>query len=51
MEKTPGITPDMLSAYTGISVQELMALLLEMELKEWITVEPGNSYKSRIRVG
>lgn len=48
MEKTPGITPDMLSIRTKIPVHEVLALLLEMELKEWITVEPGNCYTSRI---
>jgi len=48
MEKTPGINPDMLSMHTAIPVHHVMALLLEMELKEWITVEPGNCYSSRI---
>lgn len=50
MAESPGITPDALSVSTGMQIHEVLALLLEMELKEWITVEPGNCYKSRIHV-
>jgi DNA processing protein len=49
MEQAPGISPGILSHQTGTPVSEVLALLLEMELKEWISVEPGNRYKTRIR--
>ncbi len=45
---SPGINPDGLSRNTGIQVHEVMAVLLEMELKEWISSEPGNRYRTRI---
>jgi DNA processing protein len=41
-------TPDLLSQLTGIPVHTVLAILLGMELKEWIVVEPGNRYKMRI---
>lgn len=41
-------TPDLLSQLTGIPVHTVLAALLEMELKEWVAVEPGNRYKMRI---
>lgn len=50
LEKTPGITPDMISMHTGIPVHEVLVLLLEMELKEWISAEPGMRYSSRVQV-
>lgn len=50
LEKTPGITPDMISMHAGIPVQEVLVLLLEMELKEWIRAEPGMRFSSRVRV-
>ena len=50
LEKTPGITPDMISKHAGIPVHEIMVLLLEMELKEWISAEPGMRYSSRVQV-
>ena len=45
-----GNTPDLLSQLTGISVHEVLATLLEMELKEWISMEPGNRYTLRVRL-
>jgi len=48
LEKTPGISPDLLSKHSGIPVHEVLALLLEMELKDWIRAEPGMSYTSRL---
>jgi len=43
-----GNTPDSLSQLTGIPVHMVLVTLLEMELKEWISVEPGNRYKMKI---
>ena len=44
----PGITPGDLSKLLGIPLQIILAMLLEMELKEWISHGPGNRYQSRI---
>lgn len=44
----PDITPGTLSKLVDIPLQNVLAMLLEMELKEWITVEPGNRYRTRI---
>jgi len=44
----PGITPGILSNNTGIPIHKVLALLVEMELKQWISVEPGNCYHNRI---
>ncbi len=39
-----GMDPDDLSHRTGIPIHRVLALLLEMELKHWVFVEPGNRY-------
>ena len=44
LRHNPGMDPGNLSAETGIPVHTLLALLLQMELKHWISVEPGNRY-------
>jgi len=48
ISEIPDITPGMLSKMVGIPIQNVLAMLLEMELKEWISVEPGNRYRTRI---
>ena len=48
--QSPGITPGTLSNVTGIPINKVLALLLEMELKEWISAEPGNSYRTKINL-
>ncbi|RLD51126.1 MAG: DNA-protecting protein DprA [Bacteroidetes bacterium] len=48
MQSNMGNTPDSLSQLTGIPVHMVLVTLLEMELKEWISVEPGNRYKMKI---
>ncbi len=45
-----GIDPGLLSSMSGISIQEVLVLLLEMELKQWVSVGPGNQYSSRIQI-
>ena len=50
IEEIPDITPGTLSELVGIPVQNVLAILLEMELKEWIAVEPGNRYRSQISI-
>jgi len=50
IQNHPGLTPDMISQFTKTPVHTILAMLLEMELKEWITVEPGMRYNTRIRV-
>jgi len=46
----PGITPGIVSNHTGIPIHSVLAMLMEMELKQWISVEPGNQYHTRISV-
>jgi DNA processing protein len=48
IESLPGIDPASLSHLTGIPVQHVLALLLEMELKDWVSVEPGNRYRTKV---
>ncbi len=48
IDELPDITPGTLSELLGIPVQNVLAMLLEMELKEWISAEPGNRYRTRI---
>lgn len=43
-----GVSPDSLSLHTGIPIPSILALLLEMELKDWVSVEPGNQYHSKV---
>ncbi len=43
VERSPGIDPSALSRQEGIPVHRVLTVLLEMELKGWIRVEPGNS--------
>ncbi|MGW8316493.1 MAG: DNA-processing protein DprA [Bacteroidales bacterium] len=44
----PGITPDTLCIRSGIPIHRVFALLVEMELKELVLVEPGNRYHLRV---
>lgn len=46
----PDINPGTLSTLLGIPLQTVLAMLLEMELKDWITLEPGNRYRSKISI-
>ncbi len=48
LQSNSGNTPDLLSQLAGIPVHTVLATLLEMELKEWVSVEPGNRYTMRI---
>ena len=43
-----GLRPEELSALSGISIQEVLSMLTEMELNRWVTVEPGNLYQNMI---
>jgi len=49
IQKEERIAPELLSYLTKIPIQRILSLLTEMELKEWISVEPGNRYSSKIR--
>jgi DNA processing protein len=40
--------PGDLSSMSGIPIQEVLSLLIQMELKKWIYMEPGNLYQTRI---
>ena len=50
IQEFPGITPENLFSNTGIPIQQVLTLLIEMELKDWISMEPGNCYHSRISI-
>ena len=50
IEKQPGINPGNLSLSTGIPIATILAILTEMELKQWISAEPGNQYRLRISI-
>lgn len=45
----PGLGQEILSVRTGIPVHQLMGILLQMELNQWIAVMPGNHYKALVR--
>ena len=44
--KHGGLRPEALSSLSGIPIQEVLATLTELELKGWLTVEPGNLYQT-----
>jgi len=43
-----GLGPGELSMFSGIPIQLVLALLTEMELKRWVSLEPGNLYQTMI---
>lgn len=49
IREEPGITPDTLCLRSGIPIHRVLAMLVEMELKKLVLVEPGNRYHSRLR--
>ena len=48
--QVPGIDPGSISTRSGIPIHRILSLLIEMELKDWISPEPGNRYRARIRI-
>ena len=50
IQENPGIDPGILSNNTGMPIHRVLSLLMEMELKQWVSVEPGNRYSSRISI-
>ncbi len=48
--ETPGVGQDILSIRTGIPIHKLMGTMLQMELRNWVTVMPGNLYKAAVRI-
>jgi DNA processing protein len=42
------VSPGELSIQSGLPIHVVLSLLTEMELKQWIAVEPGNLYQPRI---
>jgi DNA processing protein len=46
----PGLGQEILSIRSGIPLHKLPGTLLQMELRNWITVMPGNHYKASVRV-
>ncbi len=42
--RSPGIDPSALTRLTRIPIQEVLSSLLELELQQWILMEPGNCF-------
>lgn len=42
------VGPGELSIHSGLPIHVVLSLLTEMELKQWIAVEPGNLYQPRV---
>ncbi|MEN8156513.1 MAG: DNA-processing protein DprA [Bacteroidota bacterium] len=51
IDQDPGITPGRLCMQAGVPIQHILAMLLEMELKGWVSSEPGNRYRVKISLG
>jgi len=45
-----GLRPEELSSLSGIPIHLVLAMLTEMEIKQWIFVEPGNLYQTMIEL-
>lgn len=45
IRQAPEITPEIISRQTGAPIHTLLSMLVEMELKDWVTVLPGNRYR------
>jgi len=50
IERQHPVDPARLSIRSGLPIHVVLSLLTEMELKQWISVEPGNLYRPRIRI-
>jgi len=48
LEEEPGIGREILAVRTSIPVHLLSGILLQMELRNWIKVLPGNHYEARV---
>lgn len=49
LEKAPGLGKEILGVRTGIPVPQLSGILLQMELKDWVRVMPGNLYTAAVK--
>jgi len=47
IKENPDSEPGAISRRTGIPIQNVLSALLEMELKQWVTLLPGNTYRIR----
>jgi len=50
MVRNNGMGPGELSNHSGMPIQTVLSHLTEMELKKWITQEPGNRYQAIIEL-
>lgn len=46
----PGLSQEIISIRSGIPVNKLIGTLLQMELRNWVTVMPGNIYRAAVRL-
>jgi DNA processing protein len=47
---SPLAGPEIIGIRANIALPQLMALLLQMELRNWITVQPGNTYRLSVKL-
>ena len=47
----PGTGPEKIASDSSIPIHRMLALLMELELKGWISVEPGNRYYLKVPIG
>ncbi|HDS06100.1 MAG TPA: DNA-protecting protein DprA [Bacteroides sp.] len=47
IRQAPEITPGDISQRTGTPIHTVLSMLVEMELKGWVTIQPGNRYRIR----
>ena len=47
---SPLAGPEIIGIRANIVLPQLMALLLQMELRNWITVQPGNTYRLSVKL-
>ncbi|HDR67904.1 MAG TPA: DNA-processing protein DprA, partial [Bacteroidaceae bacterium] len=45
----PGLMPETISARTDIPVHRVVSMLIEMELRNWLTPLPGNLYLLKVK--
>lgn len=45
IKENPDSEPGVISRRTGIPIQNVLSALLEMELKQWVSLLPGNTYR------
>ncbi|MBN1133008.1 MAG: DNA-processing protein DprA [Bacteroidales bacterium] len=45
----PRLIPETISTRTNIPIHRVLSLLIEMELRDWLTPQPGNTYLLKVK--